>query len=303
MGAEFSAMTKYWMALNSIRGVGPKTVHRLVSRFGSPEEVLSASPFEIARMLRLDLRLANEIVGVKGRLPDFENFIAHTSAANIKVLCPDSPEYPPLLKLIGDFPPILYRKGAELAKDETSVAIVGTRSPSPGGARAAETMAKWLAGRNIVVVSGLAKGIDTAAHSGALKAGGKTLAVIGAGLKMIYPRRNYQLARDICIKGAVLSECHPNEVVSGQRLIQRNRMISGLSLGVILVEPGNGAINAANWALKQGRDIFIYSPRGEVALPQPLAKAVSCINGIDDLCAVVDGLQMPKNRNDQMYLL
>ena len=120
---------------------------------------------------------------------------------------------------------------------------------------------------------------------------------------MIYPRRNYQLARDNCIKGAVLSECHPNEEVSGQRLIQRNRMISGLSLGVILVEPGNGAINAANWALKQGRDIFIYSPRGEVALPQPLAKAVSCINGIDELCAVADGLQMQKNGSDQMYLL
>ena len=124
---------------------------------------------------------------------------------------------------------------------------------------------------------------------------------------MVYPRENYQLARDICVKGALLSECHPNEVVSGQRLIQRNRIISGLSLGMILVEPGNGAINAANWALKQGRDVFIYEPCSEIALPQPLSEIISPIispiNKIDELYAVVDQLKMPKSGDNQMCLL
>jgi DNA processing protein len=303
MGFESSAMTKYWMALGSVRGVGPKTIRMLISRFGSLENVLSAPLIEIARMPRLDLQLAHEIIGVKGRLLEFEKFIAHISAAKIRVLCPDSPEYPHLLNLIEDFPPILYSRGEKLSEDKLSVAIVGTRSPSSDGAKAAEAMAEWLAKKGITVVSGLANGIDTAAHMGALKADGKTLAVLGSGLRMVYPRENYQLARDICVKGALLSECHPNEVVSGQRLIQRNRIISGLSLGMILVEPGNGAINAANWALKQGRDIFIYKTCSEIALPQPLSEIVSPINKIDELYAVIDQLKMPKSGDNQMCLL
>lgn len=275
----------------------------LVSRFGSPEKVLSAPVTEIARMPRLDLQLAHEIIGVKRRLLEFEKFITHISEAKVSVLCPDSQEYPHLLKLIEDFPPILYRKGMVLPKDETSVAIVGTRSPSSDSIKAAETIAEWLANRGIVVVSGMANGIDTAAHKGVLKAGGKTLAVLGSGLKMIYPRENYQLSRDICVKGAILSECHPNEVVSSQRLIQRNRIVSGLSLGLILVEPGSGALNAARHALKQNRDVFIYTPDGEVVLPHPLAEMISPIREIDELDSVVDQLRLPENRDRQMHLL
>lgn len=303
MIGKFPAMTKYWMALSSVRGVGPKTVRALVNRFGSPERVLSAPIVEIARMPRLNLRLACEIVGTERRLAGLENFIAEMSKAGTDVLCPENCEYPRLLKLTEDFPPILYKRGARLPKDEPTVAIVGTRSPTSSGAKAAEEISERLADRGIVIVSGLARGIDTAAHRGALKVGGRTLAVLGSGLKMVYPRENRQLADDICVNGAVLSECHPNEVVSNQRLIQRNRIISGISLGVILVEPKRGALNAAERALRQNRYVFVYAPGDSSALAPSLSEAALPIRGIDELDAVVDRLLKVKNGGGQMHLL
>jgi len=303
MGVKTYATARYWMALSSVRGVGPKTVRMLVERFGSPEEVLSAPVIEIARMPRMNLRLACDIVEAKKKLAGFESFIAQTVKTGIDILCPDSIEYPHLLKFTEDLPPVLYKRGGRLPKEKSTIAIVGTRSPTTGGAEAAEKMAEWLAARGVVVVSGLAKGVDTSAHRGVLKAGGKTMAVLGSGLKMIHPRENRQLAHDICVNGAVLSECHPNEVVSSQRLIQRNRIISGISSGVILVEPGSGALNAANQALRQNRHIFVYEPEGVGILPPSLSEAVFPIHGINELNIVLDHLQTAKNRGGQMHLL
>ena len=303
MVAELSTMTKYWVALSSIRGVGSKTMQVLVNRFGSPDRVLSAPAIEIARVLRLNLRLAHEIVGVKAKLSRFEKFVAQMSKSGIDILCPDNCEYPHLLRITEDFPPILYKRGMALPKDQTTVAIVGTRFPTSKSAEVAERMAKRLVNRGVVVVSGLAKGVDTAAHKGALKAGGKTLAVLGSGLKMVYPRENRQLADDICINGAILSESHPNEMVSGQRLIQRNRIISGLSLGVILVEPGKGALNTAERALKQNRCVFMHDPEDSGVLARSLSEAVFPIHGIDEIDAVLSRLQAAKNMGGQMHLL
>jgi DNA processing protein len=303
MGAETCATTKYWMALSSVRGVGPRTVRMLVNRFGSPEEVLSAPAIEIARMPRLSLRLARDIVRTRRKLAGFESLIDQTVNTGIDILCPDSFEYPGLLKSTEDLPPILYRRGARLPGEEPAIAIVGTRSPTAGGAEAAGKMAEWLAGTGIVVVSGLAKGIDTSAHRGSLKAGGKTVAVLGSGLRMIHPRENRQLADDICVDGAILSECHPNEVVSSQRLIQRNRIISGISSGVILVEPRSGALNAAERALRQNRHIFVYEPEDADILPQWLSEAAFSICRIDELNTVLDHLRTAKNRGGQMHLL
>lgn len=295
-------MTKYWMALSSVAGVGSKTVQMLVSRFGSPKEVFSAPVTEIARMPRLDLPLAREILDAGKRLAEFERFIAWRLESGIQVLCPDSHEYPDLLKITADFPPILYKSGAHLPKTEPTVAIVGTRSPTFRGLVAAEKMAEWLVRRGVTVISGLARGVDTAAHRGALKGGGKTVAVLGSGLKVVYPRENYQLANDICVSGAIISECHPNEGVSGRRLIQRNRIISGLSLGLILVEPERGSLNAARWALRENRRIFLYGSDSD-ALPPPLSEAVSIIYEIDGLDTVMDRLYMTEKMDDQMDLL
>ena len=303
MDVEVSAMTKYWLALSSVKGVGPKTVQMLVNRFGSPREVLSAPVIEIARMPRLNLQLASEIIDVETRLPGLENFIEQMSAEQIDILCPDSCDYPQRLRLIEDFPPILYKRGNILFEDQRTVAIVGTRFPNPGSIEIAERMAARLANMGFVVVSGLASGIDTAAHKGALKAGGRTIAVLGSGLRMVYPYNNSQLANEICNNGAVLSECHPSEVVSGQRLIQRNRITSGLSLGVILIEPGRGASNTAERALKQDRHVVVYSPEGNRLLDPSLSGEAFVMRGMGELDAVVDRMQLVKNRSGQMNLL
>lgn len=303
MGAETCATTKYWMALSSVRGVGPRTVRMLVNRFGSPGKVLSAPVIEIARMPRLSPRLARDVIGVRRKLAGFESFIAQTTETGIDILCPDSFEYPGLLKSIEDSPPILYKRGVELLKEEPAIAIVGTRFPTEGGVEAAGKMAERLAGMGVVVVSGLARGIDTLAHRGALKAVGKTVAVLGSGLKMIHPRENRQLADDICVNGAILSECHPNEVVSSQRLIQRNRIISGISSGVILVEPRSGALHAAERALRQNRHIFVYELEDADILPQWLSEAAFPIRGMDELDIVLDHLRTARNKGGQMHLL
>lgn len=303
MGAETCATTKYWMALSSVRGVGPRTVRMLVNRFGSPEKVLSAPAIEIARMPRLSLRLARDIAGARRKLAGFESFIAQTAETGIDILCPDSFEYPGLLKSTEDSPPILYKRGLRLSGEESAIAIVGTRFPTQGGVEAAGKMAEWLAGMGVVVVSGLARGIDTSAHRGVLKAEGKTVAVLGSGLRMIHPRENRQLADDICVNGAILSECHPNEVVSSQRLIQRNRIISGISSGVILVEPRSGALHTAERALRQNRHIFVYKPEDAGILPQWLSEAAFPICGVDKLNTVLDHLRTAKNRGGQIHLL
>jgi DNA processing protein len=170
-----------------------------------------------------------------------------------------------LLRFIKDLPPILFKKGVMPDNNYITVAIVGTRFPSDGGARFAREMAGKLAQRDVVIISGLAQGIDTSAHVGVLNAKGRTLGVLGSGLNMIYPPENVQLALRICRKGAILSECHPDEIVSKGKLIQRNRITSGISQGVILVEPERGAKNTANWASKQKKPVFIYDPENKSA--------------------------------------
>ena len=275
----------------------------LVSRFGSPKEVFSAPANEIARMPRLDLLLAEKIISAGRKLAEFEKPIQRMLEFGIHVLCPDSPEYPVLLKHTDDFPPILYRKGAILTGDRKTVAVVGTRSPSHEGIDAAEKIAEHLAASGMIVISGLALGIDTAAHRGTLRTGGKTIAVPGSGLRMIYPRENHQLADDICVSGSVISECHPSETVSSQRLIQRNRIISGLSLGVILVEPGQGALNTAKRAIKQNRQVFIYDPEDKHIASELPPDSASPIRGTDELDEVMEKLRSAEIREPQMRLL
>lgn len=292
---EISETTKHWMALSSIKGVGPNTIKKLINRFGSPKDIFSAPVIEIARMVKLNLPLAQEIADIGTNLESFEKIIRQLSKTGIQVLCPDSLEYPVLLKDIGNFPPILYMKGKESANGKNLVAIVGTRLPTAKGRQIAERIAEFLAKKSFTVVSGLAKGIDTAAHRGALKANGKTIGVLGSGLNMIYPRENLKLAHDICATGAILSECHPSELVSGQRLIQRNRIISGMCPGIILIEPGeSGALNAAQWALKQKKHIFLYNLGSHKIFPETLLKEVIFLNSLDSMDTMIERLLIAK---------
>jgi len=298
--------TKYWFALNSIENVGSRKIQKLVEKFGSPEAVFSASIIEISDQLK-NLALAYEIVQVGKELTKFEKIIKQITRSGIDIICPESSEYPHLLRFIKDPPSILYKKGIMPDDNEITVAIVGTRFPSEDGAIFAREMAEKLAQKNVVVVSGLAKGIDTSAHIGVLNTKGKTLGILGSGLNMIYPPENTQLARRICRKGAILSECHPDEAISKGKLIQRNRITSGISQGVILVEPEKGAKNTANWASKQKRLVFIYDQKNQSDI-QSLPANCLTIRDLDEIDVILEKLRaietfsLSTNSNDQKFL-
>ncbi|MBD3184138.1 hypothetical protein GF312_17775 [Candidatus Poribacteria bacterium] len=302
MGAEVYSNVSYWLALSSVTGVGPKRARVLAKRFGSVRNVFSADIIDISIILGGNIYLAREILNVGQDIDKHQKFSQNLRKNGIQTLCPEDTEYPDLLASIDNPSPVLYRIGKALENNRLSIAIVGTRSPTREGREIAECLAGQLSTRGLTIVSGLAKGIDTAAHKGTLKAGGKTIAVLGSGLKMIYPEQNIELARKICKDGTVLSECHPNEVVSSKGLMQRNRIISGLSHGVVLIEPKMGAMNTAKWACRQNRHIFIYKNQKTVDLSLPLSYNSVCFES-DQLDMIHKKLQTLKDTNKQMEFI
>ncbi len=185
--------------------------------------------------------------------------VASLSDEGVQVVTWDDEEYPTNLRLVRDAPPVLFVRGDLCPEDAAAVAIVGTRQPTEKAAALAETLAYELARRGLTIVSGLALGIDAAAHRGALRAdGGRTLAVLGSGLRIIHPRENASLADEIAGRGALLSELHPNTPPRGQSLMARDHIIAGLCRAVIVVEAGekSGSLDTAGRARAQGRLLF-----------------------------------------------
>jgi DNA processing protein len=183
----------------------------------------------------------------------------------IRIVCPQDPDYPELLRELTDPPAVLFLRGELKAEDRLAVAIVGTRHPTPYGLRQAERLAAGLAAAGFTIVSGLARGIDAAAHRGALQAGGRTLAVLASGLLRIYPPEHRQLADEIEKQGALLSEALPQQAPLGTSFPKRNRIISGLAWGTIVVEAGtkSGALITAHHAMEQGREVFAVPGRAD----------------------------------------
>lgn len=242
-----------WVALCTIPGVGGVTIRRLLERFGSLDAILKASAKELQTTHRVGEKTAQAI---RRASPEWAARLLDSLAGEgIHALCWDDADYPMNLRTMPDAPPVLFVKGRLLPEDAIAVAIVGTRSPSPRALSAAEHIAGELAGRGITIVSGLAIGVDTAAHRGALAAGGRTLAVLGSGLRAIHPRSNAGLAARIAAQGALLSELHPDIGPAGTQLVARDRIISGLSRWVIVVESGviGGSMRTAEFARRQGR--------------------------------------------------
>lgn len=251
------ASLKYWLWLASLPGVGGVMKNRLLERFGGPEEVYWADSGEYflvegmtraaaARLEEKSLEEADRILGDCDRL-------------GLRILTLRDTEYPDRLRNIYDPPLVLYVQGRlPLMDDEVAIAMVGTRKASPYAQEMGEKLAFQLAGLGAVVVSGLAAGGDAAAHRGALRAGGLTVAVIGGGHDIIYPARNRGLYEDIAVRGAILSEYPPGTEHEGSHFPVRNRIISGLSLGVVVMEAPerSGALITASRALDQGRDVF-----------------------------------------------
>lgn len=256
---------KYWVALSAIPQLGAARFRRLESYFGELEGAWRAGTAEL-RQAGLDARTAQAVAEGRHRR-DPDEVMATLDRAGISAMCWHGDGYPPRLKRIPDPPPVLYYLGEIAPGDECSVAVVGTRRPTSYGRDAASRLSRDLAGAGITVVSGLALGIDGVAHQSALDGGGRTIAVVAGGLDSVYPKEHTALFRRIQSRGAVVSEHPPGMRPDSRNFPRRNRLISGMTLGTVVVEADE--VSGARWtvysALKQDREVFcvpgsIFSP-------------------------------------------
>jgi DNA processing protein len=247
-----------WIALNMTPGVGPRAAARLLERFGSAEGVYAALRAELER-LRLKPEAVESIV-LRDRHEAAARELERVRELGADVLVLDDGTYPALLREIADPPLTLYVKGEWAACFESPcVAVVGSRRASTYGQNVAVMLARDLAGRGVCVVSGLARGVDAAAHRGALEAGGRTVAVLGTGVDEVYPRDHKKLAEEILAKGGALVSQFPlGTPPIPENFPYRNRIISGLSLGTVLVEAAenSGSLITARLAMEQNREVF-----------------------------------------------
>ena len=246
-----------WLAFFTVPKIGPVRYIFLVKHFGSPEKVLSASKGKLAELPDIGPVIASNIKN-KVSWEKAEEQLKLMQKYQVQMMTFKDENYPENLASIYDPPPFLFLKGEIRKEDQNAVAIVGCRSASPYGKRITERIGRELAGRGITIVSGLARGIDSIGHLSALKENGRTLAVFGSGLDIIYPRENKKLAEQITSSGAILSEFLLGTKPEAPNFPRRNRLISGLSLGVVIVEAGtkSGALVTARCALEQNREVF-----------------------------------------------
>lgn len=245
-----------WFALKSVKGIGNLLFKRLIDRFETPANVLAAPHEQLTAVEGLSPRLAAAIH--RAVPPDHApREIDAASDLGIRIVPLNAPGYPPLLREIPDPPPFLYVKG-DIDVSARHIAVVGSRNATGYGMTVTRKLARDLAGANATVVSGMARGIDTAAHWGALEGGGRTVAVLGCGLGTVYPPENRRLCEAIAGRGAVVSEFALNAEPEAHHFPARNRVISGICLGTVVVEAASksGSLITARLANEQGRDVF-----------------------------------------------
>lgn len=246
-----------WLALGLTPGLGPTRARRLVEHFGSVAAVFRASLTELEATGLL--AVSAQSLGTGKSLESAQEELAKTAEAGAAVISMDDPLYPPRLKQIYDPPLVLYVRGDARILLQPGIAVVGTRHPIPYGSGMAERLAIDLAARGLAIFSGMARGVDTAAHRGAIAAKGKTVAVFGTGVDVFYPKENSRLAEQILsLGGALISEFPLGTFAAPQNFPIRNRIISGMSMGVLVVEAAeySGTRITARCALEQNRDVF-----------------------------------------------
>ena len=266
---EYTAMDQYWIWLSSVEGIGPKRFYQLLSLYEDARSVWDALG---GLMTPPDMQLLGPMALEKLRAARdercFYELFDRLERSDIRAITRLSPDYPPALTGIYDPPPTLYVRGECPLDSEKSLAVVGSRRCTRDGQRAAREFSRELAENGVTVVSGMARGIDSAAHQGALEGKGRTIAVLGCGPDVVYPPENERLMDDILESGgAIVSELRPGSLPLPGNFPARNRIISGLCRGTLLVEgaKASGAMITVNLALEQGRDVFaipggIYSP-------------------------------------------
>jgi len=281
---EFEALLR----LSMTKGIGAKTYQALIERFGSSESILDASRSELEAIPGVGIKIATAINEISGNI-DISTEINLAKEKGVQIIPYTSDLYPKHLKTIYDPPLILYVKGNILETDILALAIVGARRCTYYGLSQAERFGRLLAQKGFCIVSGMARGIDAAAHRGAISAKGRTIAILGCGLGVLYPRENIELAEQIPQHGAIVSELPMNTPPDFRNFPPRNRLISGLSLGVLVVESSlkSGSLITAQWALEQGKEVFaipgnidnVYS-RGTHKLIKEGAKLVEDVSDI-----------------------
>jgi len=247
---------RYWVGFNIVRGIGPTRLRALLDYFGDVEHAWHGASEEL-RSAGLDRRSLESLLAARAAL-DLDRELERIAEAGAHLLTWESPGYPRLLREIHDPPPVLYVKGRITQEDAWAVAVVGTRRATVYGREVTRQLAAALARSGVTIVSGMARGIDSEAHQAALRAGGRTIAVLGCGIDRVYPPENRKLAEEIIAHGALVSDYPLGTKPEGRNFPPRNRIISGLSLGVLVAEAGvrSGALITADFAAEQGRDVF-----------------------------------------------
>ncbi|MDR4505939.1 MAG: DNA-processing protein DprA [Candidatus Scalindua sp.] len=296
---------EHLLRLNMIAGIGTITYRSLIEHFGTAKKVLNTTKSKLESAPGIGPKMAERIVTASKEL-DVDKEIKLAEKNNVKIVPFSSEHYPPNLNAIYDPPLILYIRGNIEKKDSIALAIVGSRKCSYYGQAQAARLARQLAQVGFCIVSGMARGIDTNAHSGAMNGKGRTIAVLGCGLSTVYPRENRELMEKIASQGAVISELPMNTPPNSRNFPPRNRIISGLSLGVLVIESTlmSGSLITTRWALEQGKEVFAvpgnidsnYS-KGTNKLIKDGAKLVEEINDIvEELGPLAETLQIGDNR-------
>lgn len=256
---------KYWIGFNQVKGIGAVRFKQIQAHFGDLSIAWHA-PIEAFREIGLPERVLKNIDQLRGTL-DLDRYFENIVQGDARVVTLLDEDYPVLLREIDQSPPVIYVKGRLIPADEFAVAMVGTRRVTAYGQQVARETSTFLAGHGLTIVSGLARGVDALAHQHALQAGGRTIAVLGCGVDVVYPPEHRQLAEAIVENGALISDYPMGTQPEGINFPPRNRIISGLSLATIVVEAGerSGALITADFALEQGRDVFavpgnVFSP-------------------------------------------
>lgn len=256
----------YWIGLNLVRGIGAVRFRHLLAYFGDAKTAWEASESDL-RASGLSEKIAQNLLQLRAGV-DLALIQTQLSKLAVTVLTWDDPDYPRRLKEIDQPPPVLYVRGALIEADEWAVALVGTRRVTTYGRQVTEQLATALAQNGVTVVSGLARGTDSIAHQTALNAGGRTIAVLGSGVDNLYPPENRRLAEEIMQRGAVISDYALGTQPEAANFPPRNRIISGLSMAVVVVEASrqSGALITAEFAVEQGREVFAVP--GSIFAPQ-----------------------------------
>ncbi len=280
---------KYWVGFNLIKGIGAVRMQGLVAYFGNLQTAWGADSFSLAEA-GLGAKVIERVLAARQKV-DLNQVWSKIESQGIKILTWQDEEYPSRLKEIDQPPPVMYIRGDYLPDDLFAVAIVGTRRVTPYGRQITEELSAFLASNGITIVSGLARGVDAIAHQTALRAGGRTIGILGSGVDKIYPPEHLKLAEQMTERGAVMSDYAVGTPPDASNFPPRNRIISGLSLAVVVIEAGetSGALITAEFAAEQGREVFAVP--GSILAPQSKGTNKLIQNGAIPLLSVNDIMQ------------